>query len=113
MANSIRTLVTGDDIAVPIDLTKTKVKFSIGIGATVRTRIVSTDHKTALTGITASSNTASGADWPNSRIVAEFAKADTSGITTQGLALIEIEVIDNGVTTTWFAVVNLVIGQID
>ncbi len=58
------------------------------------------------------SNSATGADWANGVVVIEFAESDTSDIEQSGLAVLELQVNDNG-KTTFFCDVYLVIGSID
>lgn len=106
-------LVTGDDIAIPVTLKVNGATFNIPGTATVKARLVSTDHSAVITGglEAVQSDASPGADWANSLVVVEFAGADTSAITYQGKALIEIQVDDNG-KRTWFVTVKVVTGNI-
>lgn len=108
-------LVTGDDIAIPVTLKVNGATFTIPGTATVKARLVRTDHSEPIPGSleAVQSDAAPGADWANSLVVVEFAGSDTSGIVAadQGKALIEIQVDDNG-KRTWFVSVKLVLGQI-
>ena len=92
------TLVTGDDIALAVQLKRNGAAFSIDVGATVKAALVSSSG--TVTGPVVCSSSADGADWSTSLVVAEFESA-----TTQAMAIgdyeLEIEVDDNG-RTTWF-----------
>lgn len=105
------TIVTGDDVALSVTLKKGGATFLINGTATVQASLVSLDHQTTYAGPVAQSNAASGADWANSLVVVELASANTSSITYQGKALLEIQVDDSG-KTTFFASVIIVLGTI-
>ena len=104
-------IVTGDDISITVTLKKNDLTFNIPLISTVTARIVSTNHKEVYSGSVVQSNSASGADWPNSLVIVDFVPADTSTLTYQGKALVEIQVDDNG-KRTWFVTVKLITGQI-
>lgn len=108
---AIPTLVTGDDIVLPVTLTKKGLTFSINPAATIVARLVATDRESVYTAEIAQVTAHANADLPNSLIVIVFTNADTVGITFQGGALLEIQV-DDGGKQTWFASVRIKRGQI-
>jgi len=108
---AVPTLVTGDDIALPVTLKKKGLTFTINPAATVKARLVSADREAVFTAEIAQSTATSGNDLANSLIVIIFAAADTADITHQGTALLEIQV-DDGGKQTWFVSVRIVRGQI-
>jgi len=103
-------IVTGDNVVVPVTLKKNGVVFDMS-GATVKVRLISTDHESVYTGEITQNEAATGADWANSLVILELAPADTSGISFQGNALIEIQVDQNG-KTTWFVSALITKGNI-
>ena len=105
------TLVTGDDVAVPVKLKKDGLTFNIPLTATIQAAIVSADHSQTLAGPVAVLSSAAGSDWANSLVVAKFTSAQTDGILEYKPALLEVEVNDNG-RQTWFGDVRIVKGQI-
>lgn len=105
-------LVTGDDISLSVTLKKNGVPFTINPSATVTGMLVSQSRVEALTEAIAQSDTTTGADWANSLVVVKFASADTAAITTQGAAILEIQV-DDGGKRTWFVLVTIARGNID
>lgn len=108
---AIPILVTGDDLSVVATLKKNDLVFNIPIASVVTAKLVSTNHSTVYSSEAVQVSTTPGADWTNSLVVVEFAPADTSAITFQGKALLEIQVDDNG-KSTWFSAVKIVTGQI-
>jgi len=105
-------LVTGDDLAIPVTLKKDGVVFAIADTATVKARLVSVDHDAVYCDEIGQSKDTTGADWSNSLVVVVVASTDTVDMTHQGLALLEIQVDDDG-KRTWFVIVNIVTGNID
>ena len=108
---AIPTLVTGDDITLPVTLKKKGLTFVIDAGATIVARLVSADRESVYTPEIAQTTAAVGADLANSLIILTFASADTALVTHQGSALLEIQV-DDGGKLTWFTSVRIVRGQI-
>jgi len=94
-------IVTGDDVTLPVTLKKDSATFTIPVSATVKTAIVSPNRDQVLIPASLSSDTASGADWANSLIIATFSSTETSKVTNYGDAILEIQVNDSG-KTTWF-----------
>ena len=105
------TIVTGDDVVLPVTLKKNNATFAIGSGATVKAALVSTDHKTVLAGPVTCSALAAGADWSVALVIVTFPSLATAGITAQGPAMLEIQV-DDGGKLTWFTEVKIEIGNI-
>ena len=103
--------ITGDDISVPITLTKNGVTFTISNSAIVKTRLVTTNHGSALSEDVTQSHLTAGANWAASLLVVVLGSAATVKIAQQGLATLEIQV-DDGGKTTWFVDVQIVRGQI-
>jgi hypothetical protein len=104
-------IVTGDDVAVVVALTKNNKPFVIDPGAVVKAAIVSTDHARTLADPSTLSSSSNGSDWAQSTIVVTFSSVQTQAITEYKPALLEIEVNDNG-KQTWFLEVKIVKGQI-
>lgn len=109
---STPTIVTGDDVSISVELQKNELTFNIPTDAVVKARLVSTGNTKVYSGEVAQSSSATGADWANSLVVVEMVPSDTSGISHQGAAELEIQV-DDGKKTTWFATVEIVRGHID
>jgi len=105
------TIVTGDDVALPVTLRKDGQTFAINLASTVRAAVVSLDRSETLIAAVTLSNVATGADWANSLVVAEFSSAESADATTTGPALLEIQVDDSG-KTTWFLTVEITAGSI-
>lgn len=103
--------ITGDDISVPITLTKNGVPFTISNSATVKTRLVTTSRAASLSEDVVQSHLTAGANWGASLVVVVLGSAATAQIAQQGLANLEIQVDDSG-KTTWFVPVTLVKGSI-
>lgn len=108
---SIPIVVTGDDIAIAVTLKRNGAVFAINPGATVKARLVDVDHENAYTAEVAQSSSAPGADWSVSLVSVQFAPADTTTITYQGLAKLEIQV-DDAIKSTWFVPVVIRRGSI-
>lgn len=108
-------IVTGDNVALSVTLKKNNATFVIDSGATVKASLVSFNHSTSYTLEITQSAAATGADWANSLVIVEFAPGDTSAITYQGKAYLEIQVDDTVQTSgklTFFAEVVIVTGTI-
>jgi len=103
-------LVTGDSPSYALTAKQDGAVFAIDSGATVRARIVDI-NKNALTDIITLSSATTGADWPNSLIVAQFLKASTELITYYGKGYIELEINDNA-ELTYFYKLNIEQGTI-
>lgn len=103
-------LVTGDDINISVTLKKNGVVFTIALNASVKARLVSTNHETPLSEEVAQASGTSGANWPQSLVVVVIPAATSKKVAVQGDALLEIQVSDAG-KTTWFVPVILVKGH--
>jgi hypothetical protein len=108
---TIPNLVTGDDFALPINLTVNDIAYAVSTGATVTAGIVTGDHATLLLSGVVQSSATTGANWPSGTVVVVFTGADTSAITQTGLALIELQVAGTS-KDTWFTPVNVVKGHL-
>lgn len=111
MASKPAQLVIGDDASIGVVLKRNKATFPIDAGATVKGQITSMDHKYTYTTELTALSTDTGADWPNSLVVFPIASAVTSLITYTGMALVEIQVDDNG-KSTFFADIEIIRGII-
>lgn len=107
----IPVITTGDNISLQVTLKKDGSTFNIDSGATVQASIIDKTHKTVLAGPITQSNATAGADWANSLVIVEFSPTDTSSITYQGEARLEIQVDDSG-KTTFFADISILLGTI-
>lgn len=104
-------IVTGDDVAIPVQLKKGGSTFTIDGGATVKAAIVTPERDELLSTTVTCSNIATGADWDNSLVVVEMTSAQTAAITTYGNALVEVQVDDSG-KLTWAAPIYVARGLI-
>ena len=107
---AITTIVAGDDLQIPATLFKNGSVFNINPGAIVQAAIISFDHSTVLAGPVTIASSSDGNDWNNSRIVAEFTSAQTSGL-PEGGGKLEVQVDDNG-KTTWFSPLKIIASTI-
>lgn len=105
-------IVTGDDMRQLVQLTINSLPFAIGLAGTVKARLVTLDHKTALTVVVDQSRSAAGADWAASLVVVEMPPTATAPIAEYGPSLLEIQV-DDTIKETWFIPVTIVQGHID
>lgn len=119
-------ITTGDDAILLQELTKydkvtdSQVTFNIPNSATVKSRIISSDHsETYSSEVTQSENT-TGADWANSLIAVVLSSDVTSEILNKEVcwkngkasAKIETQIDDNG-KTTFFSTVTMIKGSIE
>lgn len=109
-------ICTGYDVSLPIqlyvvDASGNRQKFVISPTATVKVALITQDRCFLLIPSTVSSSGATGADWPNSLIVAEFTQEQTSKIEQYGDAFLEVSVND-GTRLPWFVSVVVVKGFI-
>ena len=111
MASSDSFIVMGDDADIIVDLAKDRAAFDIPLTATIRAALVTTDHKTVLIPDVAVSNSHPDGDWSIAQIVVPFPEAATSLIPYEGVALIEIQVNDDG-KLTFFTDIQVVRGNI-
>jgi len=99
-------VVTGDDFSVSVQLKKgvgaaTPAPFAISGSGAVKARLVAFDHASTYSAEVTQSSSAPGADYSTSLVTVQFAGADTTSITYQGEAKIEIQVADPTKTTWW------------
>ena len=108
----VTNIVTGSDVAQPVQLTRNSVNFVIDVADTVECALVSYDHKTILVSAVAQSNATAGADWANSLIVCVFSNAGTAAVVETGRAWLEVKVTQAGIETSWFVAAQIVKGNI-
>jgi hypothetical protein len=99
-------ITTGDDIAIQATLTKDGAAFVIGAGDSVKARLTSINRDVAYTADVVQSSVTPGADWATANVIVKFAPADTSAITFQGRAWLELQV-DDGTRNTWWIPVEI------
>lgn len=104
-------LVTGDDAELPVVLYKNNATFNIQLTATVKASLVTVDHKTVLIPEVGVLSSFTGSDWANSKVIVKFDMNQTGAIPYGGMALLEIQVDDDG-KLTFFADVEIVLGNI-
>ena len=104
-------IVTGDAIAIALQLKRNGVNITIDSAATIKAALVSSGHTEDYTAAITQSSATTGADWDTGLVVVAFAPADTVAITYQGTALLELQV-DDGGPKTWFLPVKIVTGRI-
>ena len=113
MSVEIDGIVTGDDVDIPVTLTKGKAKavFSIDAGATVKAALVSLSRETILIPAVVCDFNATGADWANSLVIVPFSSAETAALIDYGKAYLEVQV-DDGGKLTWFDDIDIIKGSI-
>ena len=92
---------TADDWDVTVTLKKDGVAFDVSSATNISASVVDSDGtnpQTVVAAVTLDSG-ATGADWANGVVVAEFAAANTD--VTPGNAFVEIQVTLSGKKTTW------------
>jgi len=106
-------VVTGDTVSLSITLKKNNEVFVISPSAVVSVVIVSADHATALFDTPVNqSDISAGADWSKSLVTVIIPGSSTSAINIQGNAFLEVQVLDDGLETTWFVPIKLITGHI-
>ena len=90
-------IYSGDDLALQVTVTKDGAVLAVSGGATVRAALIHAATKEVI-GPAACDSGATGADWDNGVIVAEFAAADTVDM-LPGPQILEIEILDGTLTT--------------
>lgn len=97
-------IITGDDVAISVQLKKNGGTFAISPVDTLTATV--NDRKTKQSMLSAPvtlRNNATGADWPNSLVVVELSSAESAEL-TPGYAEVEIQVDDGNKTTFKFDV---------
>lgn len=107
-------IVTGDSRPYTVTLTIDDNPFAINSGVdTVKAALVSLDRKTVLAAAIALSPATPGSDWAASKVIYKPDRAATSAITSQGPALLEVQVSFGGTDDwTWFIPVILIRGNV-
>lgn len=112
----MRTIVTGDNVAIPVQLTKDGAAFDIPTSKVVKAMLVgrNSSEKYMESPVTLISTTA-GSDWTKSLVVVLIPGTATAGITYQGKAILEIqETVETGVVDeTWFLPVMIRKGYVE
>lgn len=111
MASKPAQIVIGDDVPLSVTLKRNKVTFNIPGTATIKGVVTSMDHKYAYTTVLTAAEGATGADWANSLVVFDISSTETGVMTYTGMALIEVQVDDDG-KSTFFAEVEVLQGTI-
>jgi hypothetical protein len=95
------TFFTGDDWDILITLNRNGTPQDVSGASSIDASIVSSDDDNVTTLIAAVSlnSGATGADWSNGVVLAEFPAAST-GVAT-GIAYVELQVTEGGKKTTW------------
>ena len=107
-------IITGDDVSIPIELTKGGATFVIDPGATVQAAVTARKHKNDAGDVYITAQPVTevvGSDWPNSLLVVEFTSAQTAAINRNGDATLEIQV-DDGGKLTWLVPITIRQGTI-
>ena len=104
-------IVTGDSIAIALQLKRNGVNIAIDSGATIHAALVSVGHNESYTEAIEQDGSTAGADWDAGLVVVAFDPEDTEDIGFQGRALLEVQV-DDGGPKTWFLPVQIVTGRI-
>ena len=113
MSTVIDGIVTGDDVDIPVTLTKgsAKTTFTINPVAAVKAAIVSLNRATKIIDTVTCLEAATGADWANSLVIVSFTSTETAAATAIGEAYLEIQVEDGG-KLTWFGKVDIIKGSV-
>jgi len=104
-------VISGDDIAIPVQLDINQVPVVISPSATVKAAIVSSDRSRKIIGDSLLSDAIGGSSWATGLVIVTFAATDTAAIDSFGNALIEIQVADP-LKQTWQIPVNVQKGLI-
>lgn len=105
-------IVPNDGAMIPKTLYKDGQSFVLSSSADVKAALLSRDHSKLLAGPVALGSTTTGSDWDNSLVVAKFSAQDLAGLTENAHVVLEIQVIDGGMTQTWFDEGEVRIGHI-
>jgi len=106
-------IVTGDDAVISVTIYTGDEVESIPGTATIMAALVDVCHENKLhTNDVEQFSTADGADWTNGVVVIEIPSAETSTVTHQGSALVEIQITEAGKVRTRFAEVDIVTGLV-
>ena len=108
-------IVTGNDFALGVKLTKDKKTFEIPTGSIVKAAVVSSNYDVLRAGPVNVPPDTPGSDWLNSLVIVKFTASDTGMINKYGPAQLEIEVTDpTGIKhPSWYVDVLIVKGQIN
>ena len=104
----VAVIVTGDDVARPVQLTKDGASFVIDPGATVRAAIVDEAHKKVLMAAVTLDEGATGAVWATSLLVVEMTAAETD----MGTLHLAAWTVDDGGKETFFENIQVIPGLI-
>jgi len=74
----VRGIISGDDVAIPIPLTKNDAVFAVDALATIKCSLISEDKSIVYIASTTQDSAAVGADWPNGILILEFTSAQTA-----------------------------------
>jgi hypothetical protein len=105
-------VIKGDDWTIFATLQVNGAAVPISSGASVKAAIVSADHQSALSDVVTQSSATSGANWSTGFVAIVFPSEVTAEISLDGVAWLEIQVVDGGKTRTWFARIGIVNGNI-
>ena len=99
-------IAIGDDVDMPVHLERktnnVSSSFVISPTAVVRAALHKEGETEPLGGVVVTADEgAAGADWANSLVVLTFGAADTSKLEVSENAILEIEVVDGGIKSTW------------
>jgi hypothetical protein len=94
-------ITQGDTPLIAISLLKDEATFVIDNGADVKATLINktTDVVAFGTPITLV-NTTPGSDWPNSKVILPLTAIQTAGL-SPGAYVIEVQITESGVITTW------------
>jgi len=105
-------IVTGDDAYIKVTLTREHEVFTIQPDAIIHASIIDKSHQSTIAGPVLVEYGLTGADWTKSLLVVLIPGASTQAVKTSKAAVLEIQVDDLDIKTTWFAHVDLVRGTI-
>ena len=103
-------LITGDAPNYALTAKQDGAVFNINTSLVVNAKILDKDKNELVASVTCD-NSATGADWANSLVVASFTKAQTETVTYTGKGFIELQ-IDTTTPLTWFYPLNIQLGTI-
>lgn len=105
-------IIAGDDNYIKVSLTKSGLPFIISSGATVTACVMDASRRMALTDIMPLDINEVGANWTSSIVVVKVPSSLSSKIRYATTAVLEVQVAELGMKSSWFATINIVKGLI-
>ena len=110
--NQVAQLIIGEASSISLRLLKDGQRFDMSTASSVQIALVDQGHNNIILDPITITSGQTGNDWANSLIVIDFTAVQTGAINQQTTYLFEIQVIDQGITNTWFVPVRAIRGLI-